>query len=56
MKIKHFLSLIAINSVSSSAIPADLSNLLQSRIKRDDHYNMKCHQSHTGKRKINTGA
>ena len=56
MKIKHFLSLIAINSVSSSAIPADLSNLLQSRIKRDDHYNMKCHQSHTGKGKINTGA
>ena len=28
------------------------SNLLQSRMKRDDHYHMKCHQSGTGKNSI----
>ena len=28
------------------------SNLLQSRIKRDDHYHMKCHQSGTGNKNI----
>ena len=39
-------------SVSSSRIPTEftpLSSLLQARIKRDDGYKVKCHQSGTGK-------
>ena len=38
-------------TATSSKIPTEftqISSLLQSRIKRDDDYNVKCHQSGTG--------
>ena len=37
-------------SASAETLPdySAFSNLLQSRMKRDDHYHMKCHQSGTG--------
>ena len=36
--------------LSSKIIPTDsMSDLIQSRIKRDDDYHVKCQQSHTGK-------
>ena len=50
-----FIIFVNLKDSSCSNIPIDysaMSNLLQSRIKRDDDYKVKCHQSHTGN-KIN---
>jgi hypothetical protein len=46
-----FIIFVNLNNLGCSKIPIDysaMSNLLQSRIKRDDDYKVKCHQSHTG--------
>ena len=46
-----FIIFVNLKDSSCSNIPIDysaMSNLLQLRIKRDDGYNVKCHQSHTG--------
>ena len=42
-------------SASAETLPdySAFSNLLQSRMKRDDHYHMKCHQSGTGNSMVN---
>ena len=48
-----FLTIWHFNISIGSRIPTDftaLSSLLQSRIKRDDDYHVKCHQSGTGKK------
>ena len=50
-----FIIFVNLNDSSCSNIPIDysaMSNLLQSRIKRDDDYKVKCHQSHTGKAEL----